>query len=65
MGTQRREWLIILGGERDHVRRVLKDEQKFAIWRRKKLKSKFNLHKGVRKESELKDGNLNSENFRK
>ena len=31
----------------------------------KKLRSKFNLHKGVRKESELRDGNLNYEIFRK
>lgn len=43
MGTQRREWLIILGGERDHVRRVLKDEQDFAIWRVKKAQVQVQL----------------------
>lgn len=64
-GNTEKRWLIVLGEERDHVRRILKDEQDFVIWRRNKLRSKFNLHKEVRKESELREGSLNDENLRK
>lgn len=39
------------------MRRVLKDEQDFAIWRRKKLRSNFNLQRRIRKESEVRDDN--------
>ena len=45
--------------------RILRDEQDFAIWRRKKFRSKFNLHRRVGKESEVRDDNLSHEKFRK